>query len=87
MSVTDAQLHGFAYVMRDGEHEFLAVQTFGSSRTKAKKAMRALNSKRLDARRHALEPLRVCPVAVRLLDGQPPVDNRFVAPGCELFGA
>jgi hypothetical protein len=82
------QITGFACVMRDeGGREFLAVQTFGDSRGKAKRAARAMNSRRIDARKPALEMLRVCEVGVRVLQGQPPVDNSFVADGCELFGA
>jgi hypothetical protein len=79
---------GFACVMRDDlGREFLAVQTFGDSRGKAKRAALAMNSRRMDARKPALEMLRVCEVGVRVLQGQPPVDNRFVADGGELFGA
>ena len=79
---------GFACVMRDDlGREFLAMQTFGDSRGKAKRAALAMNSRRIDARKTALEMLRVCEVGVRALEGQPPVDNRFVADGCELFGA
>lgn len=79
---------GFACVMRDDlGREFLAVQTFGDSRGKAKRAALAMNSRRMDARKPVLEMLRVCEVGVRVLQGQPPVDNRFVADGGELFGA
>ena len=82
------QVRGFACVMRDDMgREFLAVQTFGDSRGKAKRAALAMNSGRIDARKPALEMLRVCEVGVRVLQGQPPVDNRFVADGCERFGA
>lgn len=84
-----AQVHGFCYVMRDRDtgREFLAVRTFGPSRTRAKTAMKAWNDDRLSARKPPFEPLRVCPVSLRLEIGQPPVDNKFVAPGCERFSA
>ena len=84
----DVQMRGFACVLRD-EHgrEFLAVQTFGDSKGKAKRAALAMNSRRMAARKPALEMRRVCDVGVCVLDGQPPVDNRFVAQGCELFDA
>jgi hypothetical protein len=86
-AVNQFQVHGFACVMRDDVgRELLAMQTFGDSRSKAKRAALAMNSRRIDARKPELELLRVCEIGVRVLQGQPPVNNKFVANGCELFG-
>ena len=82
---TTTQIEGFACVLHDGGREFLAMQTFGDSRGKSKRAAGAMNSRRLELRKPALEVLRICHVGVCVLSGQPPVDNRFVADGCELF--
>jgi len=67
--------------------EFLVMQTFGDSRGKAKRAALAMNSRRIDARKAPMEMRRVCEIGVCVLQGQPPIDNRFVADGCELFMA
>ena len=67
-AVNDCPVRGFVYVMRDEQcREFLAVQTFGDSRGKAKRAALAMNRRRMDARKPALEMLRVCEVGLRVL--------------------
>ena len=82
-------LMGFAYVMRDPGTggEKLTMATYGSSRSQAKRAMLSFQHRRMEARKPKLGVLNVCAVQVQITDGQPPVDNRFVAPGCELFEA
>ena len=82
-------LQGFAYRLRDPDsgHEMLCMMTFGTSKGKAKLSLNTFQNRRMNDRKPKLEVMNVCAVTVTITEGQPPVDNRFVAEGCEQFKA
>lgn len=60
-------VEGFAYVMLDFDgKEFLCLQTFGTSRRKAKLAMHCFRNRRLEARKAAYEAVRICAVRAQV---------------------
>lgn len=80
-------LTGYAYILKNAKdgREFLAMHTFGTSKTRAQSSLNTMNFRRMKDRKEPLEAVRLCAVCVVITSGQPPVLNAFVEDGCELF--
>lgn len=91
MATASKSLTGFAYFVRAfSGNEFLCAHTFGVSRSMAKRSLSQMNFRLLEARKPPLAPLALCVVTIsidsverQMYSGQPPVNDAFVAEGCE----